>query len=130
MQPLSEKGHCEFGTWLQDFTDQFFHPNPALSSAPQVSKYRYLDGMQTLLGRLKAAGYPMHAMSNYPSWYRMIEDKLQPSQYLSWTFISCEGPMRVRAFEGSVFRTGAFEGFPDGGGTCKGMGLEGGKLPR
>ncbi len=72
--------------------------DPPLRTQIQVSKYRYLDGMPALLSRLKAAGYPMHAMSNYPSWYRMIEDKLQPSQYLSWTFVSCEGPMKVRVF--------------------------------
>ncbi|KAG2498380.1 hypothetical protein HYH03_003639 [Edaphochlamys debaryana] len=59
-----------------------------------VMAYRYLDGMEPLLARLSEAGYPLHALSNYPAWYRMIEEKLRPSRYLSWTFISCEGPMK------------------------------------
>ncbi|KXZ51169.1 hypothetical protein GPECTOR_13g656 [Gonium pectorale] len=62
--------------------------------AMMVSKYRYLDGMQPLLSRLKSGGYSLHAMSNYPTWFRLIEDKLRPSQYLEWTFVSCEGPMK------------------------------------
>ena len=33
-------------------------------------------------------------MSNYPSWWRLIEGKLSLSRYLRWTFLSCEGPMR------------------------------------
>ncbi|KAG2424013.1 hypothetical protein HXX76_014838 [Chlamydomonas incerta] len=58
-----------------------------------VSTYRYLDGMPALLQRLGDAGYPLHACSNYPAWWRLIEDKLAPSRYLAWSFVSCEGPM-------------------------------------
>jgi hypothetical protein len=61
----------------------------------QVESYRYLDGMEPLLLRLRDAGYTVHAMSNYPEWYRLIEDKLKVSQYLQWTFVSCTGPMQV-----------------------------------
>eukprot|EP00882_Tetradesmus_deserticola_P028614 GHRQ01031882.1.p3 GENE.GHRQ01031882.1~~GHRQ01031882.1.p3 ORF type:complete len:115 (+),score=72.49 GHRQ01031882.1:467-811(+) len=50
--------------------------------------------MPELLQRLKAAGYSLHAMSNYPTWYKLIEEKLQLSQHLDWTFVSCTGPMR------------------------------------
>ncbi|GIL56821.1 hypothetical protein Vafri_12128 [Volvox africanus] len=59
-----------------------------------LSKYRYLDGMEPLLSRLKTAGFELHAMSNYPAWFRLIEEKLRPSDYLHWTFVSCEGPMK------------------------------------
>ncbi|KAF6256642.1 HAD-like domain-containing protein [Scenedesmus sp. NREL 46B-D3] len=59
-----------------------------------VAHYRYIDGMPELLQRLKQAGYSLHAMSNYPTWYKLIEEKLQLSQYLDWTFVSCTGPMR------------------------------------
>jgi hypothetical protein len=51
--------------------------------------------MEQLLGRLKAAGYEMHALSNYPVWHQMIEEKLRLSRFLSWTYLSCEGPMEV-----------------------------------
>jgi hypothetical protein len=74
-------------------------PNPTPPRAPrrpaQIDHYAYVDGMQPLLGRLAAAGYPMHAMSNYPVWWRHIEAKLGVGRYLEWTFVSCEGPMRV-----------------------------------
>lgn len=53
--------------------------------------------MEDLLARLKAADYEMHALSNYPSWYLNIEKKLVLSKYLDWTFVSCMGPMEVRA---------------------------------
>lgn len=29
--------------------------------------------------------------------WRLIEDKLRLSRYLDWTFVSCHGPLRVRA---------------------------------
>jgi hypothetical protein len=42
-----------------------------------VEAYEYLDGMPELLQDLKDAGVEMHAMSNYPVWYRHINDKLR-----------------------------------------------------
>ncbi|KAL8099298.1 hypothetical protein AgCh_031822 [Apium graveolens] len=51
--------------------------------------YHYLDGIEELLGCLKQNGYEMHAATNYPIWFQLIEDKLKLSTYLSWTFCSC-----------------------------------------
>ncbi|KAJ4955163.1 hypothetical protein NE237_011946 [Protea cynaroides] len=51
--------------------------------------YSYIDGVEELLCRLKQNNYEMHAFTNYPTWYTMIEDKLKISSYLSWTFCSC-----------------------------------------
>ncbi len=31
----------------------------------------------------------MHALSNYPIWYRTIENRLELSRFLKWTFVSC-----------------------------------------
>ncbi len=62
----------------------------------QRTQYRFLDGMETLLTRLHAAGYEMHALSNYPVWYQIIEEKLRLSRFMDWTFVSCVGPMKVR----------------------------------
>lgn len=31
----------------------------------------------------------MHAFSNYPIWYRLIEERLSLSRFLAWTFVSC-----------------------------------------
>ncbi len=51
--------------------------------------YAFLDGMDDLLADLKSADVEMHALSNYPVWYRMIEEKLSLSDYLEWSFVSC-----------------------------------------
>ncbi|BBH06813.1 Haloacid dehalogenase-like hydrolase superfamily protein [Prunus dulcis] len=51
--------------------------------------YSYVEGIEELLHSLKDSNYEMHAFTNYPIWYEMIEDKLNISKYLSWTFCSC-----------------------------------------
>ncbi|KAM1387652.1 hypothetical protein ACFX2I_033639 [Malus domestica] len=51
--------------------------------------YYYVEGVEELLYVLKDNNYEMHAFTNYPIWYEMIEDKLNISKYLSWTFCSC-----------------------------------------
>ncbi|PRQ41562.1 putative soluble epoxide hydrolase [Rosa chinensis] len=51
--------------------------------------YSYIEGVEELLHVLKHNNYEMHAFTNYPIWYKMIEDKLNISKYLSWTFCSC-----------------------------------------
>ncbi|KAK4353593.1 hypothetical protein RND71_025787 [Anisodus tanguticus] len=51
--------------------------------------YSYLEGVEGLLNSLKENGYEIHAFTNYPIWYQMIEDELKLSNYLSWTFCSC-----------------------------------------
>lgn len=50
--------------------------------------YRFVDGMEGLLEELDAAGYEMHAFSNYPVWYQIIESELELSRFLDWTFVS------------------------------------------
>ncbi len=51
--------------------------------------YRWMDGTEQLLRRLRDQGYEIHALSNYPIWYRTIENQLGLSRYLQWTFVSC-----------------------------------------
>ena len=51
--------------------------------------YRWIDGMQSLLAELRDRSVEMHTLSNYPVWYRVIEEKLELSRYLRWTFVSC-----------------------------------------
>lgn len=74
------------------FADGRKFNGPGLVAAMEGA-YCYKDGMERLLQRLHAAGYDVHAMSNYPEWWKLIEEKLKLSHYLSWTFLSCEGPM-------------------------------------
>lgn len=51
--------------------------------------YRLLPGVEPLLADLRAAGVPMHALSNYPHWYLLIERRLKLSRFLEWSFVSC-----------------------------------------
>ncbi len=53
------------------------------------SSYRWLPGLEELLAELHDAGFTMHAFSNYPVWYRLIEERLTPSRFLDWRFVSC-----------------------------------------
>jgi HAD superfamily hydrolase (TIGR01509 family) len=38
---------------------------------------------------LQEQGIEMHALSNYPLWFRVIEDRLRLSRFLAWSFVSC-----------------------------------------
>ena len=51
--------------------------------------YRWLPGMEALLSELRGAGFSMHTFSNYPEWYRMIEERLGVSRFADWSFVSC-----------------------------------------
>jgi HAD superfamily hydrolase (TIGR01509 family) len=56
--------------------------------------YSWLDGMNELLVELREAEFSMHALSNYPVWYRWIEERLKLSRYLEWSFVSCHTGVR------------------------------------
>ena len=51
--------------------------------------YCWMDGAEELLKTLRRSRSEIHALSNYPTWYRTIESKLRLSRYLKWTFVSC-----------------------------------------
>jgi HAD superfamily hydrolase (TIGR01509 family) len=71
--------------------------------------YRYVDGIEPLLADLRAAGVPMHALSNYPRWFEWIEARLALSRYLDWSFVSCDTGVRKpdpEAYLGPVSRLG------------------------
>lgn len=53
------------------------------------SAYRWLPGMEPLMRDLRQRGCTMHTFSNYPVWYRMIEERLRVSRFADWTFVSC-----------------------------------------
>ncbi len=56
--------------------------------------YRWVEGMEELISDLRTRGIPMHTLSNYPIWYRDIENKLRVSRYVEWTFVSCQTGVR------------------------------------
>jgi HAD superfamily hydrolase (TIGR01509 family) len=62
--------------------------------AAMRAAYRFLPGVESLLGELRARGLPMHALSNYPRWYALIEQELRLSSWLRWSFVSCDTGLR------------------------------------
>jgi FMN hydrolase / 5-amino-6-(5-phospho-D-ribitylamino)uracil phosphatase len=89
-----EKGRLDEAT----FARRFFRDGRAFDYAGLVAMlrgaYRYLDGIEPLLGELRAAGHAMHALSNYPVWYQLIEEAVGLSRYVAWTFVSCRTGVR------------------------------------
>lgn len=56
--------------------------------------YRFVDGIPELLADLTAARAEMHALSNYPEWYLLIEERLRLSRWIAWSFVSCRTGLR------------------------------------
>jgi HAD superfamily hydrolase (TIGR01509 family) len=75
------------------FADERDYDHAAFRAHVRKS-YRWLDGVEALLGELAAHGVAMHALSNYPVWYRWIEEELGLSKYLEWSFVSTEVGVR------------------------------------
>ncbi|MBW1760126.1 MAG: HAD family phosphatase [Deltaproteobacteria bacterium] len=77
----------------EDFLESFFADGRDFDRRGFVrtvrSSYRWLPGVEELLAELGEAGCTMHAFSNYPVWYRLIEERLKLSRFLDWTFVSC-----------------------------------------
>lgn len=65
--------------------------------------YELIEGIEDLLDELYSKKVPMYALSNYPDWYLMIEEKLKLSRWLKWDFVSCQTGVRkpdVQAYLG------------------------------
>ncbi|MDH4283327.1 MAG: HAD family phosphatase [Myxococcales bacterium] len=82
----------------EDFLESFFadgrdFDRPGFIDAVQ-SSYRWLPGLEELLAELRSRGHLMHAFSNYPVWYQLIEERLRLSRFLDWTFVSCKTGVR------------------------------------
>jgi FMN hydrolase / 5-amino-6-(5-phospho-D-ribitylamino)uracil phosphatase len=75
------------------FTDRRPIDGPGLKALARGG-YRLLDGIEDLLDQLKGQGVPMHALSNYPSWYHEIESATGLSKWLDWSFVSCNLGLR------------------------------------
>jgi HAD superfamily hydrolase (TIGR01509 family) len=89
-----EEGRIDEATYLA----KFFRDGPAVDRealrAYMRRSYRWLDGVEGVLAELHAAGLTIHALSNYSTWYELIEEKLHLSRYLAWTFVSCRTGVR------------------------------------
>lgn len=89
-----ELGHIDQRTLFA----RFFHDGRSFDHAAFVEhvrgSYRWLEGVEALLEDLQARGVTMHVLSNYPIWWKMIEERLALSRYLPWTFVSCRTGVR------------------------------------
>ena len=86
----------EQGLFDQFFADGTPIDGPAFKRCV-AEAYAWIDGIESLLIELKAGGVPMHALSNYPPWYQLIEDRLRLSRYVDLTFFSCDTGVRKPA---------------------------------
>ncbi len=95
------------GAWVQfeldaldeaTFLSRFFADGRPVDGAGLVAAvrrgYRLLPGIEPLLRELSARGVAMHALSNYPRWYRLIEEALGLSRFVQWSFVSCDTGVR------------------------------------
>lgn len=93
----------EAALYARFFRDGTPIDGPGLKRCMQEA-YAYVDGMEPLLAELAARGVPMHALSNYPHWYRLIDERLQLSRFVQLSFVSCNTGVRKpspRAFVGA-----------------------------
>lgn len=90
--------------YMRFFEDSRVFDHEGLANCMR-SAYRFIDGAEDLLRDLQAAGVEMHLFSNYPIWYRWIEEKLALSRYAKWSFVSCETKVRkpdAAAYQGAM----------------------------
>jgi HAD superfamily hydrolase (TIGR01509 family) len=86
----------EQGLYAAFFTDGTPIDGPGFKQHVREA-YAWIDGIETLLRDLKTRGVEMHALSNYPPWYRLIDEQLQLSRYIGLTFFSCDTGVRKPA---------------------------------
>jgi len=100
------------GVWVEfelgrldelEFYARFFRDGSAVDGAAlkrcMADAYCWTEGMEALQRELHARSVPMHALSNYPTWYELIEERLGLSRYVALSFISCRTGVRKPAAE-------------------------------
>ena len=75
------------------FADGRHYPHDEMRQA-MVDAYAWLDGTEEIVAELCRRGHALHLLSNYPVWYKLIEQKLQLSRYAAWSFVSCNMGVR------------------------------------
>lgn len=92
--PEFERGEIDEATYLRRFFRDGPPPDGPALRACLSAAYRWVDDVEPLLRRLAGAGASMHALSNYPVWYELIEARLGVSRYVPWTFVSWRTGLR------------------------------------
>ncbi|MHC5210501.1 MAG: HAD family hydrolase [Planctomycetota bacterium] len=100
-----EEGRLSEGEYLQRFFRDGREVDGEALRAHMRRSYRWIEGAPGLLEELHAVGRPMHALSNYPAWYEIIDEELGLSRWLAWSFVSCRTGVRKpdpRAYLGAA----------------------------
>lgn len=85
-----ERGERDHGSFMRDFfADGRPFDHGAFERAVKAA-YEWLPGMEELLARLGGEGVTLVALSNYPDWYRWIDERLGVGRYLhcDWERVS------------------------------------------
>ncbi len=86
-----ERGEIENDEFLRGFfADGRDYDQAGFIECVRAS-YRFLPGIEPLLGDLVG---PTYALSNYPTWSEWIEDKLSLTRFLEWRFVSWKTGVR------------------------------------
>lgn len=93
---LGKLNELEF--YARFFRDGSPIDGPALKRC-MAQAYDWIDGMPELLKELRSRKVSMHALSNYPEWYQLVEERLAVSELVPLTFISCRTGFRKPAPE-------------------------------
>jgi len=108
-----EQGESDEATFLARFFRDGRDFDRAGFKRALTGNYRWVAGMEELLAELAGHVPGIHALSNYPEWYRIIEGRLRLSRFLSWSFVSCLTGVRKpdpRAFTGALGALGLAAG--------------------
>ncbi len=104
-----EKGLIDEDTYAKHaFIDGRDYDHEAMREL-MVAGYEWVPGILELLTELRAKGVETHALSNYPVWYLLIDEKLGLSRFCPWTFVSCRTGFRKphpRAYLGAAEQLG------------------------
>jgi HAD superfamily hydrolase (TIGR01509 family) len=77
---------------LREYCDRMFADGRSVDAERFVEHirpaYRLLDGVEALLGELSARGVEMHALSNYPELYSVMDREVGLSRFVQPTFVS------------------------------------------
>ena len=97
-------GKFELGLLSEDELFERFFADGTPIDGPAFKRhvreaYAWIEGIEPLLAELKAQRVEMHALSNYPHWYQLIDERLGLSRYVDLTFFSCDTGVRKPAPE-------------------------------
>lgn len=79
-----------------DLSKEFFADPQRTLDVPRfknflLESYDFLPGVENMISVLRNSGIRMHAFSNYPIWFTLIEKalRLERNHGVRWTFVSC-----------------------------------------